>query len=72
MSPFVKDTCKIGQGHDCCRYLLMGAKGFECAKLSKTGALLDSRVADKSMNARGNNCDGYTESESINFLNNKE
>lgn len=27
---YVKNTCKIGQGSDCCRYLVMG-RGLECA-----------------------------------------
>lgn len=32
MNPHIKNVCKIGQGHACCRYLLMGPKGWECAK----------------------------------------
>lgn len=37
LSTYVKDICKIGQGHDCCRYLLMGPKGFECGKVTDKG-----------------------------------
>lgn len=33
ISKYIKDICKIGQGHECCRYLLMGPKGFECGKM---------------------------------------
>lgn len=56
---YVNGTCKIGQGHDCCRYLLLGAAGFECGKFSEFRALLDQRVADKTIVARGDNCDGF-------------
>ncbi len=67
----VKETCKIGQGHDCCRYLVMGTGGFECARLVKGGAanllgqkgetpkdLIDKRVEAKQMVARADNCGG--------------
>lgn len=56
--PYVKFTCKIGQGHDCCRYLVMGTGGFECAKLTEMKGLLDKRVNDHTITARGDNCDG--------------
>ena len=25
-------TCRLGQGKKCCSYLVLGPKGFECAK----------------------------------------
>ena len=54
---YVIETCKLGQGHDCCRYLLGGPKGFECAKNSPALKLqLDAR--GDSMVARGDNCEG--------------
>jgi hypothetical protein len=55
---YIKDTCKIGQGHDCCRYLIMGSKGFECAKVTILKAHLDERVRQESIVARGDNCEG--------------
>ena len=60
MSEHVGKVCRIGQGHECCRYLMMGTKGFECAKVAGIGvkALLDKRVAEETMTARGDNCDG--------------
>ena len=60
MSEHVGKVCRIGQGHECCRYLMMGTKGFECAKVAGIGmkALLDQRVAEETMTARGDNCDG--------------
>lgn len=55
----VKELCKIGQGHDCCRYLTVGAKGWSCEKKTPgIKALLDQRVELKTMNARGDNCPG--------------
>ena len=71
MSKHIKDTCKIGQGNDCCRYLMMGPKGFECAKFGAAKSLLDARARNKDMVAQADNCDGYSEQESINYLNQK-
>ena len=36
-------------------YLVMGIRGFDCAKLTKMKIVLDRRVATGSMNARGGN-----------------
>jgi len=63
MNEILTNVCKIGQGHDCCRYLMVGAGGFECAKHGSLQALLDSRVATKTIVARGDNCDGKTNTE---------
>lgn len=55
---FVKEICKPGTA-ECCRYLLMGGNGWECAKLQpQTKAHLDDRVARNDMRATGDNCDG--------------
>lgn len=60
MSEHIGKVCRIGQGHECCRYLMIGPKGFECAKVAgiRVKALLDQRVAEEAMTARGDNCDG--------------
>lgn len=50
------ETCKIGQGAECCRYLTMGADGFSCAKRTSLRYTIDNRV--RKMNAKGDNCDG--------------
>lgn len=34
MNEHVKQVCKIGQGPACCRYLLFGLDGWECAKMN--------------------------------------
>jgi len=51
MSEHVGKVCRIGQGHECCRYLMMGPKGFECAKVAgiRVKALLDQRVAEEAV-----------------------
>lgn len=69
----VTDTCKIGQGHDCCRYLVVGRDGFECVK-HNVGAkvTLDLRVDMGTIIARGDNCDGYSMTESIIPLNKED
>ena len=54
----VDKVCKVGKGHDCCRYITMGPEGWNCEKHSSLKALLDGRVAALSMNARGDNCSG--------------
>ena len=51
-------VCRIGQGNACCRYLVVGSGGFECAKFSSLRQTLDNRVAAGSITAIGDNCDG--------------
>jgi hypothetical protein len=56
---YVKHVCKIGQGHDCCRYLGGSKDGFVCMKHSEFKNLLDTRVIEETIVARGDNCDGF-------------
>ena len=57
MNPWIKDVCKIGQGKECCRYLILGAKGFECGKVNpEEREMLDRRKGR--MVAQGDNCEG--------------
>ena len=54
----MKEVCKMGQGHDCCRYIAVGPEGFECCKDDPSmKAVLDKRVPR--MNAQGDNCEGW-------------
>lgn len=55
---WAKDTCKLGQGAACCRYLTIGANGWSCEKHSTLHFLLDARVESGTINARGDNCEG--------------
>lgn len=57
MNDYVMNVCKIGQKQECCRYLMGGPNGFECAKLSEfMKSTIDARAHE--MNAKGDNCDG--------------
>lgn len=54
----IRSVCKIGQGKNCCRYLVVGGKGFECGKESETlKIMIDKRV--QTMTAQSDNCNGY-------------
>ncbi len=48
-------VCLVGQGADCCRYILGGSSGFKCAKGTFLATALDARI---DMVAKGNNCNG--------------
>lgn len=62
MNIHIKEICKIGQGNECCRYLIIG-NGFECAKGTDLQQHLDLRVKTLSITARGDNCNGKTKKE---------
>ena len=68
MNEQVKNICKAGQGNACCRYLVIGTRGFECVKQSDMREYLDARVAMETMVARADNCPG----KSIEELNKKD
>ncbi len=54
-----RNICKLGQGKDCCRYLIAGGVGFQCAKLeTEAKKILDERVAAGQMSAQSDNCKG--------------
>lgn len=55
---YVKETCKMGQGHDCCRYLTMHPDGWSCEKRGSLRNYLNYRVVTNSITARGDNCPG--------------
>jgi len=56
----MENICKLGQGKDCCRYLICGIKGFACAKNSDLAVKLDCLVETNKMIAQGNNCEGFS------------
>lgn len=58
----VKQICRIGDGADCCSFLLASGKGFECAKtpgMEKLFGILILRRGMNHMTALGDNCEGY-------------
>ncbi len=50
-------TCKFQQ-QDCCRYILLGIKGWECGKHTKNKKIIDDGVSAGLFSATGDNCDG--------------
>jgi hypothetical protein len=62
---YVVETCKRGQGAECCRYLLVGwnedTKGTEwqCGKHTPLRSYLDGKVNNNTMNSKGDNCPGW-------------
>lgn len=52
----VDHFCGVGQGADCCSWLLAGADGFECCCLNKPMTLID-RHNNKQMVALRDGCD---------------
>lgn len=58
---YLKEVCKIGQGADCCRYIVAGKGGIECAKLSTMKPAIDSRVEAGMFVAQADNCEGKEE-----------
>lgn len=56
MTEYLQKVCKIGQGHQTCRYIVAGQDGITCAKLTPMSVTLELR--GNTMVARGNNCEG--------------
>ena len=53
-----KEICRIGKGPECCPFLVMGSKGFECVKENiSVGDLIRGRIKAGTMNAKGEPCD---------------
>ena len=50
------DVYKMGQGADCCRYLICGDNGFECVKTTSLKDAIDARM--NQMSAKSDNCRG--------------
>jgi hypothetical protein len=49
-----KELCKMGQGDECCAFLVCGAKGFECIRLDYPNNLqIFDRLEKGTMNAKG-------------------
>jgi hypothetical protein len=57
MTGIITNTCKVGQGAACCRYLTMGSRGWVCCKTNRSlKRAVDQRAS--SMKAKGDNCAG--------------
>lgn len=54
----LKEVCKIGSGPETCRYIVVGANGFECAKNKPSlSVIIDSRLKQGTLHAQGDNCE---------------
>lgn len=59
MNKYIETICKIGQGVACCRYLVVGTRGFECYKFNpKDKEVVDNNWATYKHVAQGDNCEG--------------
>jgi hypothetical protein len=69
ISDYVTMYCRIGQEWKCCRYLVVGTQGFQCAKLTSLKHTIDAKVI--TMSAKSDNCDGMSLVTSVEVLNKK-
>ena len=59
-SNYWKNVCGLGKGSDCCKYLVCGAKGFECMKEDPDNKrIIDDNWKQIEHVAQGDNCKGY-------------
>lgn len=48
-----EEICKLGQGPECCAFLVVGPDGFECCKMDILGNNIRERLLLGSMIAEG-------------------
>lgn len=66
ITEYIQNICKIGQAELCCKYLIMGSKGFECAKKTSMKEVVDDNWANNEHVAQGDNCEGLETFEKLN------
>jgi hypothetical protein len=54
----LRSVCLIGQGDKTCAFLGCGANGFECLKGTGAERFIRQRLANGTIGARGDNCEG--------------
>lgn len=63
MTSHLKEVCKIGQGTECCRFLIASSAGFECAKnIPGMEDYLREHWGDIPRHSHGDNCEGVPNS----------
>lgn len=55
---YVRETCKLGKREECCAYLAMSSDGWACVKNTELASQIELRLANGTMNAKGDNCAG--------------
>lgn len=69
LTEHILNTCKIGQGANCCRHLFAGETGFECGKLNTSlKEMQDARAFMDIAIAQGDNCPGVTDKNVLNDM----
>ena len=59
MRSHLDEVCRMGHGAWCCKYLMAGRRGLECAKHEGLKQAIDNAWAgDPTKTAQGDNCDG--------------
>jgi len=48
-----RDICKVGQGEECCAFIVMTSTGFECVRLGSGSSTILDRLEKGTMNAKG-------------------
>jgi hypothetical protein len=57
----IDTVCKLGQGPECCSYLIVGKDGFQCAKDNPIfRGIIKSRREEGTIGAMGDGCDGWS------------
>jgi hypothetical protein len=56
----VKTICKPGQQGATCSFLSVQGGGFACAKGTPVESFIRQRLAEGTLKAKGDNCDGET------------
>lgn len=63
----VRLICKIGQEEKCCKYLVMGTKGFECMKANpESKKVVDDNWSRNAHVSQGDNCNGVSNTNILN------
>ena len=52
------NVCRYKQGENTCRYISLTPQGYVCVKNSPMKKMLDERVKEDKMKAKGDNCEG--------------
>ena len=55
------NICKLRQGENTCRYILLMPIGYVCIKNTKLKQAIDQQCNKNQMTAKGDNCDGLGE-----------
>lgn len=55
----LNSVCLFKQGSKTCRYISLTVQGYVCMKKSPIKKVLDQKVKENKMKAKGDNCEGF-------------